>query len=294
MRVRSPLFRKYVLVFVAVIGGMLIARGLIELYISYRDNKASLVRLQREKAAAAAVRIEHFIREIEGQIGWASHPSFMPSAQVAEQRRFDFLWLLRQVPSITEISYLDSTGKEQLRVSRLARDEVGSQKDYSAEPKFRQAMSGRTYFGPVYFRKESEPYMTLATRWQASGAGVTVAELNLKLDLRPEPLYTQEEADAWLAEAAGARALVGGQVDDLELHEVPADAARVPGWRAVGRWHRGVPAHHPAGAPRPGPCAAAGRPLAVHGCHGQCLHRRSGHETATWRRVGIPVGSRCR
>lgn len=181
MRIQGPLFRKYVFVFVAVIGGMMIARGLIELYISYRDNKASLVRLQREKAAAAAVRIEHFIREIEGQIGWASHPSFMPSAQVAEQRRFDFLWLLRQVPSITEISYLDSTGKEQLRVSRLARDEVGSQKDYSAEPKFRQAVSGRTYFGPVYFRKESEPYMTLAMRWQAPGAGVTVAELNLKL-----------------------------------------------------------------------------------------------------------------
>ena len=161
MRVRSPIFRKYVLVFVAVIGGMLIARGLIELYISYRDNKAALVRLQREKAAAAALRIEHFIREIEAQIGWASHPSFTPSTQVAEQRRFDFLWLLRQVPSITEVSYLDSTGKEQLRVSRLARDEVGSQKDFSAEPKFRQALSGRTYFSPVYFRKESEPYICL-------------------------------------------------------------------------------------------------------------------------------------
>jgi signal transduction histidine kinase len=181
MRVRSPIFRKYVFVFVAVIGGMLIARGLIELYISYRDNKAALVRLQREKAVAAAIRIEHFIRGIEAQIGWASHPSFTPSAQVVEQRRFDFLWLLRQVPSITEVSYLDSTGKEQLRVSRLARDEVASQKDYSAEAKFRQALPGRTYFSPVYFRKESEPYMTLAMRWQAPDAGVTVAELNLKL-----------------------------------------------------------------------------------------------------------------
>jgi signal transduction histidine kinase len=105
----------------------------------------------------------------------------MAQDQVAEQRRFDFLWLLRQVPSITEVSYLDSTGKEQLRVSRLARDEVGSQKDYSTEPQFRQGMSGRTYFGPVYFRKESEPYMTLAMRWRGPGGGVTVAELNLKL-----------------------------------------------------------------------------------------------------------------
>ena len=169
------------LVFVAVIGGLLVVRGLLELYTSYRDNKAALVRLQQEKAASAALRIEYFIREIEGQIAWASRPSLMAQEQVAEQRRFDFLWLLRQVPSITEVSFLDSTGKEQLRVSRLARDEVGSQKDYSAEPQFRQGMSGRTYFGPVYFRKESEPYMTLAMRWRGPGGGVTVAELNLKL-----------------------------------------------------------------------------------------------------------------
>ena len=181
MRAQGRLFRKYLLVFIAVIGGLLVVRGLVELYTSYRDNKAALVRLQREKAAAAALRIEYFIREIEGQIGWASRPSLMAQDQVAEQRRFDFLWLLRQVPSITEVSYLDSTGKEQLRVSRLARDEVGSQKDYSAEPQFRQGMSGRTYFGPVYFRKESEPYMTLAMRWRGPGGGVTVAELNLKL-----------------------------------------------------------------------------------------------------------------
>ncbi len=181
MRIRGPLFRKYVLVFAAVIGGMLIATSLIELYFSYRENRAALVRLQQEKASAAAVRIEQFVHEIEEQIAWASHSSFMPQGQVEEQRRFDFLWLLRQVPSITEVSYLDSTGKEQLRVSRLARDEVGSQKDYSAEPKFHQAMTGRTYYGPVYFRKESEPYMTLAMKWRGSSAGVTVAELNLKL-----------------------------------------------------------------------------------------------------------------
>ena len=129
MRIQSSLFRKYFIVFVAVIGGMLVAQGLIELYSSYRDNKATLVRLQKEKAAAAALRIENFIGNIEGQIQWASHPSLMVKEQMAEQRRLDFLWLLRQVTAITEVSYLDEAGKEQLRVSRLAMDEVGSQKD---------------------------------------------------------------------------------------------------------------------------------------------------------------------
>jgi signal transduction histidine kinase len=171
------------LVFVAVIGGLLVARGLLELYTSYRDNKAALVRLQREKAASAALRIEYFIREIEAQIAWASRPVLMAQEpeKVAEQRLFDFRWLLRQVQAVTEVSFLDSTGTEQLRVSRLSRDEFGSGKDYSAEPQFIQGMSGRTYYGPVYFRKESEPYMTIAMRWRGPGGGVTVADLNLKL-----------------------------------------------------------------------------------------------------------------
>jgi signal transduction histidine kinase len=181
MKIQGLLFRKYVLVFAVVLGGMLIVQNLIELYFSYREDKAVLMRLQEEKAAAAALRIEHFIREIQGQIGWASHYSSMALEQTAEQRRYEYRWILRQVTAITEISYLDSTGKEHLRVSRLAMDEVGSQKDYSKEPQFREAIAGKVYFGPVYFRKESEPYMTLATKWRGPDAGVTVAELNLKL-----------------------------------------------------------------------------------------------------------------
>jgi hypothetical protein len=35
------------------------------------------------------------------------------------------------------------------------------------------------YYGPVYFRKGTEPYMTIA-RPAGSGGGVTAAEVNLK------------------------------------------------------------------------------------------------------------------
>ena len=73
------------------------------------------------------------------------------------QRRFDYFWFLRQVTAIAEISQLDASGKEQLRVSRLGRDVVGSQADFSRDPKFLQARAGKVYFGPVYFRQESEP-----------------------------------------------------------------------------------------------------------------------------------------
>src|SRR4030095_3708315 len=65
-------------------------------------------------------------------------------------------------------------------VSRLAMDVAGSQIDFSREPKFVEAKAGKIYHGPVYFRKESEPYMTIAMAGSGQGAGVTVAEVNLK------------------------------------------------------------------------------------------------------------------
>ena len=179
-RPQGQLFRKYALVLVTLVGGALVMSGLVELYFSYRENEAALAAIQREKALAAASRIENFIKEVETQVGWTTQAVFTGSGGVLEQRRLDYLRLLRQAPSITEISYVDASGKEQLRVSRLAMDVIGSQADFSQDPKFLESKSGKAYFGPVYFRKESEPYMTIAVPGKGTDAGVTVAEVNLK------------------------------------------------------------------------------------------------------------------
>jgi Cache domain len=72
------------------------------------------------------------------------------------------------------------SGKEQLRVSRLDLDVVGSQADFSQEAAFLEAKTGKIYFSPVYLREESEPYMTLAKAGSGVQAGVSVAEVNLK------------------------------------------------------------------------------------------------------------------
>ena len=180
MKVRGRLFWKYVVLFVILVSGALVTSALVEIYFSYQESKTALVRIQREKAEAAAFKIEQYIKEIERQIGWTAQPVWGTVSGAVDQRRFDYLRLLRQVPAITEISLLDPSGKEQLRVSRLAMDVVGSQADFSQEPKFLEAKAGKTYFGPVYFRKESEPYMTLAMAGSVQDAGVTVAEVNLK------------------------------------------------------------------------------------------------------------------
>jgi signal transduction histidine kinase len=177
---RGRLFRKYVIVFAGLVSGALLASGAIELYFSYYENREALVSLQREKALGVADRIDAYIKEIERQISWTTQPQLGAPSAAMYQRRVDYLRLLRQVLPITEISHLDAEGKEQLRVSRLAMDVAGSGIDYSREPKFLEAKAGKIYHGPVYFRKESEPYMTIAMAGSGKEAGVTVAEVNLK------------------------------------------------------------------------------------------------------------------
>ena len=178
-KIRGRLFRKYVALFVAVVCVALLANGLLEVWFSYQEHKASLVRIQREQAQAAAAKIEQFIKEIQNQIGWTTQLPWSAGAAI-EQRRFDALRLLRQVPAITEIGELDPSGHEQVRVSRLAMNVLGSGTDYSQDPKFTAAQAQKIYYGPVYFRRESEPYMTLALAGARRDAGVSVAEVNLK------------------------------------------------------------------------------------------------------------------
>jgi hypothetical protein len=178
-KTRRHLFTKYVALFVAVVCVALLSNGIFDVYFYYQEHKASLIRIQREQAEAAAAKIGQFIKEIESQLGWTTQLPW--SAGSIEQRRFDALRLLRQVPAITELAQLDASGKERLRVSRLAMDVVASGTDFSNDPKFMEAVARKVYYGPVYFRRESEPYMTLAIAGTRRDAGVSVAEVNLKL-----------------------------------------------------------------------------------------------------------------
>ena len=94
------------------------SNGVFDVLFYYQEHKTSLIRIQREQAEAAAAKIRRFVKEIESQLGWTAQLPW--SAGSIEQRRFDALRLLRQVPAITELAKLNASGKERLRVSRLA------------------------------------------------------------------------------------------------------------------------------------------------------------------------------
>src|SRR6516225_6191636 len=232
---RGRLFRKYVGLFLAVVCVALLTNGLSEIWFSFQEHKASLIRIQREQAEAAAAKIGQFIKEIESQVGWTTQLPW--SAGTIDQRRFDGLRLLRQVPAITELSQLDSTGKEQLRVSRLAMDVVASQADFSKEPRFAEAVAHKVYYGPVYFRRESEPYMTLALTGTRRDAGVSVAEVNLKLiwDVVSQ-IKVGERGQAFLVDAQG-RLIAHPDISLVLRNTDMSRLAQVQAARAAGAGH---------------------------------------------------------
>ena len=177
--VRSRLFFKYTLLFVTVVVLALVANGGFEVLFSYQEHKSSLISIQQQQAVAAADKIEEFITQIESQVGWTTQLPWTDGT--LDQRRFDALRLLRQVPAITELAQIDAASHEQLKVSRLTMDVVGSGIDYSHKPEFTQAVAHEVYYGPVYFHRESEPYMTLSLAGTRRDTGVSIAQVNLKL-----------------------------------------------------------------------------------------------------------------
>jgi signal transduction histidine kinase len=172
---RGRLFRRYFTTILILVSGALIVSGAIGVYFSYQENKAALASLQREKAVAAAARIETFITQIEHQLAFSALPQLGPPA--GEQRRIEFLKLLRLVPPVTDVAYIDAKGRERLAESRLKMSVAESREDRSKEPAFIHARADKTWYGPVTFRKETEPYMQIAVR---AGDAVTVADVNLK------------------------------------------------------------------------------------------------------------------
>ena len=176
---RASLSRKLAVAFVGLVAFVLIVDGAVETYLTYNQAKRAALAVELEEARGAAEKVGAFLGDIETELGWTTGVEWGFSKP--DQQRYDFVRLLRQVPAITALAYLDARGREQLAVSRLEPDAIASDKDFSAAPRFVQAIADKAWFGPVEFRGGSEPYMTIALAHAGKTPGVTVADVNLKL-----------------------------------------------------------------------------------------------------------------
>jgi signal transduction histidine kinase len=86
-------------------------------------------------------------------------------------------------PPITEASVIALDGIAMTHISRSHAVSLDADRNFSRSAAFQKAVQGQSYFGPVYFVRESEPYITIALpieRYTGRVVGVLQAEVNLK------------------------------------------------------------------------------------------------------------------
>jgi class 3 adenylate cyclase/HAMP domain-containing protein len=170
---RGGLFAKYVILLVGLVFFVLAVNGAIETWISYRGTKTTLTDAMGEKAETTARRIEQSIADLERQISWVTRAY----SDTLEKHHADYVQLLNQVPAVSQLSWLDGDGREQLKLSRT-RISVGSRANFSGDTRFTDTVAHNTSYAPAYFRG-SQPYMSIAVSHSGFNAGVTVADIDL-------------------------------------------------------------------------------------------------------------------
>jgi hypothetical protein len=138
-KLNRRLIWKYAAVVVTLVAAAVVSVGLTELYFSYQDSKRALTRVEQDKASTAATSIEQQIQEILRELEAVAQPTVDRGAAGLAERNEDFQRLLDREKFVSQLTYLDATGKERVRTSPLETDRIGSGIDFSRTPKFIRA-----------------------------------------------------------------------------------------------------------------------------------------------------------
>ena len=179
----SRLLQRTFLIALFLVSGGLITSGAIELFFRYRESVEGIGALQREMAQGVAFKIQQFVQDIEKTLRASTQTPEIVTDGLTEAYRFQLIKLLRVAPAITTATAVDADGGERLKVSRVQMVQPEDLGDRISDEAFVQARKGASFFSPVYFVRQSEPYMRIAVpieQFAGDVVGVLIAEVNLK------------------------------------------------------------------------------------------------------------------
>jgi len=177
------LLRRTFLIAMLVVCGGLLTSGAVELAFRYQESVTEIGTLQTEMANGVAFKIQQFVQDLEKTMRASTQTPELITAGLTASYEFYLVKLLGLAPAITTITALDQNGREHLKLSRVQLFRPQDLQDRSADDVFVHARQGVSYFSPVYFVKNSEPYMQIAMpieRFAGNIIGVLLAEVNLK------------------------------------------------------------------------------------------------------------------
>ena len=163
--------------------GGLLTSGALELFFRYRESVAAIETLQAEMARGAAAKIQQFVGDIERTMRAAAQGRDIVAGGLTEAYRFE----LDQAPQDGPRHHRGGR-RGRVRPRAPERSHACDQfypadlTDRSRDPAYLGTRAGKSFTGPVYFVRESEPYMTVAVPMEPmAGAivGALIAEVNL-------------------------------------------------------------------------------------------------------------------
>ncbi len=180
---RGRLVRRTFVISLVLVSSSLLVAGATELYLRYRESVVTISTLQREMAQGAAFKVQQFMQEIEKTMRLSTRTADLVEAGLTEAYRYQLIKLLKAVPAITTVTAVDVNGRERFKVSDVQMVTHKDLKNRADDESFLRTGGGHSYFGPVYFVRESEPYADVAVpieRYAGEIVGVLIAEVNLK------------------------------------------------------------------------------------------------------------------
>jgi len=220
-RLHSNLQRKQTIVMSALVALSILVPGLTEMLFGYREAIAQVERAQAAQAQEVANAIKGTLGMVERQLGLVTIlPWEVPGWLGSAERRDEYLRLLRVAPSVSAVRHIDSSGNEQLSVSRRETDRTTTHS--VAVPNAKPAANcTRCGYAPVVYEQGYEPMLLLTITSQESGSGRTEAQLNLRaLAAELAVALKPPDSDAMVVDAAGTIVLHSTQSYMLEQRRI--------------------------------------------------------------------------
>ena len=180
-RLHHRLIWKYTAVVVTLVAAAIVSVGVTESYFTYQDSERAVTGAEADKASSAAVSIDQFIQEILVDLRSVAQATVDPEGL---ERLQSFRGLLGRQKLVSQLTYLDASGRECVRVYSFETNEVDSRtcgNDRSTSQEFIRARAEQQYFGSVAFNaRDSRPHMTVAVAEDVPGKGAIVADVDLR------------------------------------------------------------------------------------------------------------------
>jgi signal transduction histidine kinase len=178
--------------------------GLTEIVSGYRESFAQVRRTQMAQAQEVASAIRASLGVVERQLGAITVLPWEAEGWLTlQQRRDEYMRLLRIAPAVESVSFIDPAGRERLYVSRTEVDRVEAGPD--ARPVRRDAVPTlRCVYAQVQYASGYEPYLSLAMSDLERNGARTIARLNLRTlagELRES--LTLDRATAYVIDSTG-------------------------------------------------------------------------------------------